>query len=67
MEASNYTHLFTGSETEALAVKSLLEENHLNYIEKNHVQSGLRSGFGGQSIEIFVLTDQFEKAKKIID
>lgn len=67
MEESNYTHLYTGSETEALAIKNLLEENHLNYIEKNHVQSGLRSGFGGQSVEIFVLSNQFTKAKKIIE
>lgn len=66
MKQLSYTHLFTGSETEALAIKNILEENHLNYVEKNHVQSGLRSGFGGQSVEIHVLENQLTKAKELI-
>lgn len=68
MSDITYTHFFTGSEIEAIPVKQLLEENHFNYIEKNHVQAGLRSGFfGGENIEIHIDKDKYEDAKKLID
>lgn len=60
--------IFSGSEVTALAVKNILEENQIEYIERNDIQSAIRSGFGSadQSVHIFVLEEDVEKARILL-
>ena len=60
--------IFSGSEITALAVKNILEENQIEYIERNDIQSAIRSGFGSadQAVHIFVLEDELERARILL-
>ncbi|MGM0635142.1 MAG: putative signal transducing protein [Bacteroidota bacterium] len=65
----NYKKIYTGSETECIAIKKLLEENQIQYIEKNHLEAGLRGGFYGgmKGVEIQVLEEKYSTAEKLIE
>lgn len=60
--------IFSGSEITALAVKNILEENQIEYIERNDIQSAIRSGFGSadQAVHIFVMEDELERARILL-
>lgn len=60
--------IFSGSEITALAVKNILEENNVEYIERNDIQSAIRSGFGSadQAVHIFVLENDLEKSRILL-
>ena len=60
--------IFSGSEVTALAVKNILEENQIEYIERNDIQSAIRTGFGtaDQAVHIFVYEKDLEKARILL-
>jgi len=64
----NHVELFVGSEITTLAVKDVLEQNHIEFIERNDVNSAIAAGFGtaDKATHIFVEQDVYEKAKKIL-
>ena len=65
---SNYQKIYVGEETECLSVKDALNQNEIQFVEKNNIESGLRGGFYGgiKGVEIHVRENEAEAAKKII-
>ncbi|PJR03084.1 putative signal transducing protein [Avrilella dinanensis] len=64
----NHKKIFSGSEITALAVKNILEENHVEYLERNDVQSAVRAGFGTsiQAVHIFVFEEDVPKVRELL-
>ncbi|UYW01849.1 DUF2007 domain-containing protein [Flavobacterium agricola] len=64
----DHVQVYSGSEVSALAVKNALENNKIEFIERDDINSGIVSGFGtlGKATNIFVLANDAEKAKEII-
>lgn len=64
----NHIKLFSGSEMLALAVKDILEQNNIEYIERNDIQSAIGIGMGilDQATHIFIESKDSEKAKNLL-
>lgn len=64
----NHKKIFSGSEILAMGVKNILEEQGIEYIERNDVQSAVRAGFGSadQAVHIFVYQDDVSKARELL-
>ncbi|MEN8816400.1 MAG: DUF2007 domain-containing protein [Nonlabens sp.] len=60
--------LYTGSSIEVNRLASILEEQKITFIVKNPHESGRLAGFGtsGESVELFVLNSDIEKAQSVI-
>lgn len=68
MSDTTYQKIFSGSETDALAVKHALESETIPYVERNNIQSGLRGGFYGgvMGVELLVQEKDVAIAKKLV-
>ena len=64
----NHKKIFSGSEILAMGVKNILEDQGIEYIERNDVQSAVRAGFGSadQAVHIFVYQDDVSKARALL-
>lgn len=64
----NHVKLFAGSEVLTLAVKDILEQHHIEYIERNDIQSAISAGFGSadKAVHIFVDPKDMEYAKHLL-
>lgn len=64
----NHVKLFSGSEMLALAVKDILEHNHIEYIERNDIQSAIGIGLGisDQATHLFIDPKDIEQAKILL-
>ena len=64
----NHKKIFAGSEITALAVKNILEDNQIDYVERNDVQSAVRAGFGSAdlAVHIFVFEEDVQKARILL-
>ncbi len=60
--------IFSGSEVEALAAKSILERNNIPYAERNDIQSAIGAGFGtvDKAVHLFVDAPDAEVAKQLL-
>ena len=60
-----HVEIFAGSAIMAMAVKNTLEENGIDYIERNDIDSAITAGFGSadKAVHIFVFEDAEEKAR----
>ena len=60
-----HVEIFAGSAIMAMAVKNILEEKGIEYIERNDIQSAITAGFGyaDKAVHIFVLDEDEEKAQ----
>lgn len=61
--------VYSGSEILAQALKAKLEENEVDVIIKNNIQSGRLAGFGiaDQAMEVFIEQRDLERADKVIE
>ncbi len=63
--------VYTGSTVEAMFIEELLKENGIGCIRRDNLQSSVDAGWANgspeNSVQIFVETDHFEKAKKIME
>lgn len=68
MDNSTYQKIYAGGETETLALKDALNNEKIQFIERNNIQSGLRGGFygGTNGVEILVQEKDVEAAHKIV-
>ena len=66
---SQHIKIYTGTSIFVNRLKSLLENSGIRSIIKDHVNSGQLAGFGalGNSIELFILDTDLEKANPIIE
>jgi len=66
---TEHIKVYTGSSILVNRLKSILEETKIKSIIKDHVNSGNLAGFGAlrNSIELFVLNTDYEKAKVIVN
>lgn len=60
-----HVEIFAGSAIMAMAVKNTLEENGIDFIERDDVASAVSVGFGSAdlAVHIFVLEEDEEKAR----
>lgn len=65
----NHVKLFVGSEILTLAVKDILEQNNIEYIERNDVKSSIAVGIGtaDKAVHIFVDPKDLEYAKHLLE
>lgn len=65
----NYVKVFSGSEVEVIRVRTALDLNGIEFIERNDIQSGVTAGFGtlDKAVHIFVDSSDFQRAMKLID
>jgi hypothetical protein len=68
METAHIT-IFSGSSILVKELQNRLEENHINCIIKERVESARLGGFGEQrsAIELLILKTDVEKAQPIVD
>lgn len=63
--------VYTGSSVESLFLVEILEENGIEVMRKDTLSSSVMAGWADGSPEdtarIFVLTEEYEKAKKVLD
>ncbi|MCI2229074.1 DUF2007 domain-containing protein [Polaribacter sp. MSW13] len=66
---NEHIKVFSGSSILTNGLKSLLEEVNIACIIKDPINSGKLTGFGtlGQTIQLFILDSDLEKAKPIIE
>ena len=66
---TKHIKFYTGSSILVNRLQNLLKEVEINSIIKDHVNSGKMVGFGplGQSIELFILNSDLEKANPILE
>jgi|TARA_R110002124_G_scaffold253438_1_gene418865 hypothetical protein len=66
---NEHVKIFSGSSIIVNRLKSLLEEENISSIIKDHINMGKVTGFGplGETIELFILNSDVEKAKPILD
>ena len=66
---NEHVKIFSGSSIIVNRLKSLLEDENISSIIKDNINMSKVSGFGplGQSIELFILNSDVEKAKPILD
>ena len=66
---NEHVKIFSGSSIIINRLKSLLEEENITSIVKDNINMSKVSGFGplGQSIDLFILNSDVEKAKPILD
>lgn len=64
----NHVELFVGTPTTALAVKNILEQNNIEFVERNDINSAIAAGFGmaDKATHIFVEQDVLEAAKTLL-
>ena len=64
----NHKKIFIGSEILAMGVKNILENNQIEYIERNDVQSAVRAGFGSahQAVHIFVYEADIPQVRELL-
>lgn len=64
----NHVQLFVGTPTTALAVKNVLEQNKIEFIERNDIASAIGAGFGmaDKATHIFVEQAFLDVAKKLL-
>ncbi|MFA7445873.1 MAG: DUF2007 domain-containing protein [Flavobacteriaceae bacterium] len=64
----NRVEIFSGSEVAVLAVKNILEQNRIEYAERNDIQSAIHAGFGtvDKAVHLFVDVSDLEKAKEAL-
>ena len=66
----DYKRVYTGSEVNVQYLEDLLQQEDIGTRVRNDFDSGLRAGFGGGlpgQVQLFVLSEQYEKAKAIVD
>lgn len=65
----NHVKLFAGSEILSLAVKDILQQNKVEFIERNDVQSSIVVGIGiaDKAVHIFVDPKDLEFAKHLLE
>ncbi|MBQ0117398.1 MAG: DUF2007 domain-containing protein [Flavobacterium sp.] len=63
-----HTKIYSGSQVNAMAVKNALEQEQIDFIERNDIESAQMAGFGSLSmaVHLFVSDDQVDKAKHIV-
>ena len=68
MEES-YTKVFTGTQIIIRGLENILNENKITVLIKNHNESARLGGFGlpMNSVELFILKSDLEKAQPFID
>ena len=68
METAHIT-IFSGSSIIVKGLQNRLEDNHINCIIKDRVESARLGGFGEQrsAIEVLILKTDLEKAQPIVD
>ncbi len=63
--------VYVGSRVEGLFIKEMLTEKKIGFMEKDAFQSSIQAGWADglpeDRIRIFVDSENFEKAKKLID
>ncbi|WP_430612219.1 DUF2007 domain-containing protein [Flavobacterium sp. JP2137] len=64
----NHVRLFSGSEITTLAVKDILEENNIEFILRDDIQSAISAGFGSadKAVHVFVYTSDLPKAQQLL-
>jgi hypothetical protein len=64
----DHVKVYSGSEINALAVKNALEINHIEFVERDDINSAVVAGYGslGKATNIFVYENDFDKASEII-
>ena len=66
----DYKRVYTGSEVNVQYLEDLLQQEDIGTRVRNDFDSGLRAGFGGGlpgQVQLFVLSEQYEKAKAIVE
>lgn len=65
----NRVKLFVGSEIVTLAVKDVLEQHNIEYIERNDVQSSIAVGIGtaDKAVHIFVDPKDLDYARHLLE
>lgn len=66
---TEHVKIFTGTSIIVRGLQNVLDNNNISSLIKDHVNSGQLAGFGAQqnSIELFVLNTDKEKAQPIVD
>jgi len=63
--------VYTGSTVEAMYLEELLKDNGIGCIRRDNLQlsvdGGWANGWPENSVQIFVETNYFEKAKKVME
>ncbi len=61
--------VFSGSEILAQALQARIEEEGVDTVLKNNIQSATLAGFGttGQAVELFIQETDFAKANPVIE
>lgn len=63
--------IYTGSRVESLYLEEILEENNIGVIRRDtlsaSVQAGWADGSPEDAVRMFVSTENFEKARNILD
>lgn len=63
--------VYTGSDVEAMFLEQMLKDNGIGCIRKNSLQSSIDAGWASgspeDSTQLFVETDNLEKAKALLD
>lgn len=69
--ADDIRSVYTGSTVEAMFIEELLKDNEIGCIRRDNLQSSVDAGWANgwpeNSVQIFVETDHFEKAKKVLE
>jgi hypothetical protein len=67
--ATEHIKIFTGSSIIVRGLQNRLDSSNINSLIKDPVNSGQLAGFGalGNSIELFILKSDVEKAQIIVD
>lgn len=66
---TQHVKIFSGSSIIVNGLKNILEENNISSLIKNKFESARLAGFGEQmnSVELFVMNTDVEKANIIVD
>lgn len=63
--------VYVGTKVEGLFIKEMLKESGIGFMEKDAFQSSIQAGWADglpdDSVRIFVDSENFDKAKKLID
>jgi hypothetical protein len=66
---TEHIKVFTGSSIIVNCIKNILEEHNISSLLKDHTESARLGGFGipTNSVELFILQEDLEKAQPILD
>ncbi|HTO36131.1 MAG: DUF2007 domain-containing protein [Flavobacteriaceae bacterium] len=61
--------VFSGSQVESLTVRNVLENDKIEYVVRDDIQSAITAGYGGldRAVNIFVSKENYDRARRLIE